>query len=96
MTTIELAKEAPKSERLAATVQETEARDREGVILAYLGTVLRSAFEDVSTAQGWIPKDTGGAKAAQDAVNSICIAEEYVEELLRLARRPVAKDPTAH
>ena len=76
----------------AAACTESEARDREDMILLFLETLLRNASNDVVTAADWIAMAPGGdgLTPATDAHHAIIIAEEYVDELKRLALRPIA------
>ena len=69
---------------------ELEARDRENLVRPYISSLLRSAFDDMTDAQAWLDEGTGGAIAVKDAINAICMAEEYIAELDRLAARPIA------
>ena len=69
---------------------ELAARDRESLIIHYLDTLLRNIGEDVDTACGMVPAGTGEALARSDASAALAMAGEYVQELGRLAGRPIA------
>jgi len=80
------------AERLLAPEKdcaELRARDREGLILSYLGTLLGNMGEDLQTATLPLRKGTTQAHAAADAFNGLSMAEEYVKELRTLADRPI-------
>ena len=72
-----------------ADCAEMDARDREGVIFCYLETLLRNARQDIQTATGALARGSTEYRAADDAMNQIDIAEEYLSELRRLADRPI-------
>ena len=82
----------PRAAQLApkADCQEIDARDRESVIFCYLETLLRNAREDIQTATGALARESTEYRAADDAMNQIDIAEDYLSELRRLASRPIA------
>jgi len=82
-----MAQDAPTP---APIPSELEARDRENMVRPYISSLLRSAFDDMTDAQAWVKEGTGGDIAVKDAINAICMAEEYLAELDRLARRPIA------
>ena len=73
-----------------ANCAEMDARDREGVIFCYLETLFRNTREDIQTATGALARGSTEYRAADDAMNQIDIAEDYLSELRRLASRPIA------
>ncbi len=73
-----------------AGCSEMDARDREGVIFCYLETLFRNAREDIQTATKTLARGSCESRAADDALNQIDMAEDYLGELRRLADRPIA------
>ena len=82
----------PRAVQLApkADCSEMDARDREGVIFCYLETLFRNTRQDIQTATGALARGSCESRAADDALNQIDIAEDYLSELRRLADRPIA------
>ena len=81
----------PRAAQLApkADCPEIDARDRESVIFCYLETLLRNAREDIQTATGALARGSTEYRAADDAMNQIDMAEDYLSEMRRLASRPI-------
>lgn len=87
-----LASLATETRRGGVTMIDTEfaARDREGMVLGYLETLLRNAEEDVGTAAEAIPVGSRPAVAIAGAAAGLAMAVEYLAELTRLGDRPIA------
>jgi len=82
----------PRAAQLAprADCSEMDARDREGVIFCYLETLFRNTREDIQTATKTLARGSCESRAADDALNQIEMAEDYLSELRRLADRPIS------
>lgn len=69
---------------------EVEARDRVDTIVLMVDTLIRAVRENVDAIDQGTPHCKAKALWVNDATNCLIAAGEYVAELSKLGRRPIA------